>query len=147
MYNKQQVRYRLNHAELYIANTKPSGFCIEVGNLLHPTHVMVGVRVHIGTKSLEKVPSFIEVFGRTKTVFLSGGKVIQICMHNFTMYIQLPVSILKYFLCEVLFGIAIDTAGSPRWIDIPFTREESLQADKTFKLNCKCACLLQYSSD
>ena len=72
VYNKQQVRYRLNHAELYIANTKPSGFTIEIGNLLHLTHVMVGVRVHVGTKSLEKVPSFIEVFGRTKTVFLTG---------------------------------------------------------------------------
>ena len=72
VYNKQQVRYRLNHAELYIANTKPSGFSVEVSNLLHPTHVMVGVRVHVGTKSLEKVPSFVEVFGRTKTVFLTG---------------------------------------------------------------------------
>ena len=72
VYNKQQVRYRLNHADLYIANTKPSGFSVEVSNLLFPTHVMVGVRVHLGTKSLEKVPSFIEVFGRTKTVFLTG---------------------------------------------------------------------------
>ena len=33
---------------------------------------MVGVRVHVGKKSLEKIPSFIEVLGRTKTVFLSG---------------------------------------------------------------------------
>ena len=34
------------------------------------------------------------------------------------------------------------SAGSYRWIDIPFTREESLQADKTFKLNCEyCQCM------
>ena len=78
VYNKQQVRYRLNTGELYIANTKPSGFTMEIGNLLHPSHVMVGVRVHVGTKSLEKVPSFIEVFGRTKTVFLTGNQIMQI---------------------------------------------------------------------
>ena len=74
VYNKPQVRYRLNTADLYLANTKSGGFTIEVSNLLHPTHVMVGVRVHLGTKSLEKIPSFIEVFGRTKTVFLTGER-------------------------------------------------------------------------
>ena len=95
VYNKQQVRYRLNHADLYIANTKPSGFTIEVGNLLHPTHVMVGVRVHVGTKSLEKVPSFVEVFGRTKTVFLTGE---QIYMYMPPMHMH----ILPYPLCAVV---------------------------------------------
>ena len=74
VYNKQQVCYRLSTNDLYIANTKPAGFTIDVSNVLHATHVMVGVRVHLGTKSLEKVPSFVEVLGRTKTVFLSGEK-------------------------------------------------------------------------
>ena len=27
-----------------------------------------------------------------------------------------------------------------RWLDVPFTREESLQADKTFKINCELIC-------
>ena len=28
-------------------------------------------------------------------------------------------------------------ASCHRWVDIPFTREESLQADKLIKINCK----------
>lgn len=28
-------------------------------------------------------------------------------------------------------------SGASRWIDIPFNREESIQAGKTFKINCK----------
>ena len=37
-------------------------------------------------------------------------------------------------------------ANTHRWVDIPFTREESLQADKTIKINCKitysvCLCV------
>ena len=72
VYNKHQIRYRLSTAELYLANTKPAGFTMEVNNLLSSTHVMVGVRVLVGTKSMEKIPSFIEVFGRTRTIFLTG---------------------------------------------------------------------------
>ena len=39
---------------------------------------------------------------------------------------------------DFLVQCLVIVAGSPKWMDIPFTREESLQADKTFKLNCKC---------
>lgn len=28
-------------------------------------------------------------------------------------------------------------SGTARWFDFPFTREESLAADKSFKINCK----------
>ena len=68
VYNKQQVKHRLSTGGLYIANTKPSGFCIEVSNFLSSTTVMVGVRVQLGCRSLERAPSFIEVFGRTHNV-------------------------------------------------------------------------------
>ena len=68
VYNKQQVKHRLNTGGLYLANTKPGGFCIEISNLLSSTTVMVGVRVQLGCRSLERAPSFIEVFGRTHQV-------------------------------------------------------------------------------
>ena len=68
VYNKQQVKHRLSTGGLYIANTKPGGFCIEVSNFLSSTTVMVGVRVQLGCRSLERAPSFIEVFGRTHNV-------------------------------------------------------------------------------
>jgi len=29
------------------------------------------------------------------------------------------------------------SSGASRWIDIPLTREESIQAAKTFKINCE----------
>ena len=98
VYNKQQARHRLNANGLYIANTKPSGFTIEVCNLLS-TAVAVGVRVLLGCQSTEKAPSSIEVFSRSH-----------------------PVSF---------------PSGSYRWVDIPFTREETLQGYKTFKINCE----------
>ncbi len=101
IYNRGQVKTRLNASGLYLANNKPGGFFVEVTNTLASTMVMVGVRVLLGSQSLEKVPSFIEVFGRTH-----------------------PVSF---------------PAGMSRWVDVPFAREESLQADKTLTINCKYA--------
>lgn len=58
---------------------------------------MVGVRVLVGCQSLEKVPSYIEIFGRV-----------------------IPLSLTRN-----------------RWFDLPFTREESLTADKKFAIFCK----------
>lgn len=55
---------------------------------------MVGVRILIGCQSLEKAPSFVEIFGRVIQLSLTRN----------------------------------------RWFDLPFTREESLSADKKFSL-------------
>jgi E3 ubiquitin-protein ligase UBR4 len=99
VYNKEQVKQRLNVGGLYIANTKPGGFTIDVTNLQSDTTVMVGVRVLLGCRSLERTPSYIEVFGRKQEVTFPGG-------------------------------IA-------RWFDVPFSREESLQADKKCQIICK----------
>ena len=60
--------------------------------------VMVGLRVLVGSHSIERAPSSLEVFGRT----------IQI------------------------------NATRSRWIDVPFTRDESLTADKKVTLSSKC---------
>ena len=49
-------------------HTQISGFTIEVTNLQPDTTVIVGVRVLLGCRSLERTPSYIEVFGRRKEV-------------------------------------------------------------------------------
>ena len=61
--------------------------------------VMVGVRVLLGNKPPDRIPSYIEVFGRRTPCSMVGN--------------------------------------TPRWFDIPFTRDESLQSEKTLKLLCK----------
>ncbi|XP_067662559.1 E3 ubiquitin-protein ligase UBR4-like [Haliotis asinina] len=93
VYNVQQVKHRLNTTGMYIASTKPAGFTIELSNTNNTT-VMVGVRVMVGSQSLERAPSYLEVFGRTTQVNVNRA----------------------------------------RWIDMAFTREESLTADKKFNL-------------
>ena len=64
VYNVQQVKLRLQNNNLYIANTKPGGFQLEVTN--HDTNtVIVGIRVQVGAQNIDRVPSSIEVCGRT----------------------------------------------------------------------------------
>lgn len=99
VYNKQQILHRLNTSGLYIANTKPGGFVLEISNLQSATMVVTGIRVMLRSHSLEKTPSFVEVFGRT---------------HNVNM-----------------------ASAATRWIDVPFTRDESIQAEKRFKITCE----------
>ncbi|KAI0242917.1 E3 ubiquitin-protein ligase UBR4 [Lamellibrachia satsuma] len=89
IYNTAQVKHRLNTTGLYIASTKSTGFTIEITNL-NSNNVMVGLRILVGSQSLERLPSYFEIFGRT---------------------------------------IQINT-NRVRWYDMPFTREESLTADK-----------------
>ncbi|KAL5019292.1 hypothetical protein ScPMuIL_005014 [Solemya velum] len=67
VYNVQQVKHRLNTTGMYIASTKPSGFTMEIINTNGST-VMVGVRVLVGSQSLERAPSYLEVFGRVTQV-------------------------------------------------------------------------------
>ena len=58
---------------------------------------MVGLRVQLGMRSLEKTPTYIEIFGRMILLRLSRN----------------------------------------RWFDIPFTKAESLTADKKITITCK----------
>jgi len=43
------------------------GFSLEVSNT-NPGHVMVGVRVLVGSQSIDRAPSYIDIFGRTLPV-------------------------------------------------------------------------------
>ncbi|XP_066149479.1 E3 ubiquitin-protein ligase UBR4 isoform X2 [Euwallacea fornicatus] len=88
VYNVAQLKHRLNTTGLYIACNK-SPFQVEVTNN-DATMVMCGMRILAGTQDLQKVPSYVEIFGR-------------IISFNIT---------------------------KSRWYDVPFSREESLQADK-----------------
>ena len=74
VYNRQQLKHRLNLNSLYIVSTKSSGFSLEVSSSHHNTITMVGIRVMLGSKSTEKAPSYVEVFGRTHQVRGEGGK-------------------------------------------------------------------------
>ncbi|XP_070812261.1 LOW QUALITY PROTEIN: E3 ubiquitin-protein ligase UBR4 [Pituophis catenifer annectens] len=70
VYNAQQIKHRLNSTGMYVANTKPGGFTLEVTNN-NSTMVMTGMRVQIGTQAIERAPSYLEVFGRTLQLNLS----------------------------------------------------------------------------
>ncbi|KAL3872340.1 hypothetical protein ACJMK2_040271 [Sinanodonta woodiana] len=72
VYNIQQVKHRLNTTGMYIASAKPAGFSIEISNT-SPSTVMVGVRVLLGSPSLERSPSYLEVFGRSTRVSHNFG--------------------------------------------------------------------------
>lgn len=54
---------------LFFQFLKPGGFSIEINNT-NNCNVMVGVRVSVGNMSIERAPSFLEVFGRTVQVNL-----------------------------------------------------------------------------
>lgn len=82
---------------IVVSDLQPNGFNIEISNS-NPRVVMVGVRIQIGCQSVEKAPSFVEIFGRV---------------------IQLVIT-------------------RNRWVDLAFTREESLSADKKFSLFSMC---------
>jgi E3 ubiquitin-protein ligase UBR4 len=73
VYNSQQVKLRLNTTGMYIASSKQGGFEIKVNNPVATT-VMVGVRIQVGCQSLERAPSYLEVFGRQIPVSLTRNR-------------------------------------------------------------------------
>ena len=71
VYNVQQIKHRLQTTSLYIANTKPTGFELEISNL-DANQVIVGIRVMLGSQDTSRVPSYIEVFGRRLPIGIGG---------------------------------------------------------------------------
>ncbi len=71
IYSVQQLRHRLQTSGLYIANTKPGGFSLEVANN-DSNQVIVGLRIHLGTQDIIRVPSTIEILGRSVAIKMSG---------------------------------------------------------------------------
>ena len=73
VYNIQQVKVRLQNNNLYIANTKPGGFQMEISNN-DSNSVIVAIRVLLGSQDTVRVPSTIEIFGRPMQVNLSTAR-------------------------------------------------------------------------
>ncbi|XP_016138625.1 E3 ubiquitin-protein ligase UBR4 [Sinocyclocheilus grahami] len=73
VYNGQQIKHRLNSTGMYVANTKPGGFTVEVVNN-NNSMVMTGMRVQVGTQAIERAPSYIEIFGRTLQLNLTRSR-------------------------------------------------------------------------
>jgi hypothetical protein len=75
VYNAQQLKSRLNLSNTRtVLSNKPDGFNIEItyngasstaaASTSSSNMLIVGVRVHLGTSSVERVPAFFEVLGR-----------------------------------------------------------------------------------
>ncbi|ODM96234.1 E3 ubiquitin-protein ligase UBR4, partial [Orchesella cincta] len=73
IYNVAQLKNRLNSAGMYVVSTKSIGFNLEVVNN-DGSMVITGIRVLLGSQETTKVPSFIQVFGRTITVTISRAR-------------------------------------------------------------------------
>eukprot|EP00095_Tigriopus_kingsejongensis_P009320 maker-scaffold486_size158769-snap-gene-0.26 protein:Tk09320 transcript:maker-scaffold486_size158769-snap-gene-0.26-mRNA-1 annotation:"e3 ubiquitin-protein ligase ubr4" len=105
VYNVQQLKHRLNTSGLYIANTKPNGFNLEVTNN-DSNKVMVGVRVMIGSQDMAKVASYFEIFGRATHV--SPGL-------NHPRWFDFPLSREESLQADkkltIFFGSSLDPAG------------------------------------
>ena len=73
-----QVKQRLQTSGLYIANTKPGGFTLEVTNS-DPNTVMVGVRVLVGSQDTTRVPTSLENSGRTVNMTVLRPRWVEFC--------------------------------------------------------------------
>ena len=78
VYNVNQIKQRLQTSGLYIANTKPGGFTMEVSNTDTNT-VMVGIRVMLGSQDLTRVPASMEMFGRTVHISVVRPRWVEFC--------------------------------------------------------------------
>ena len=103
VYNIQQVKVRLQNNNLYIANTKPGGFQMEISNN-DSNSVIVAIRVLLGSQDTVRIPSTIEIFGRPLQVNLSRAR-----------WFELPLTREESIQCNgkltVTFGPTLDPDG------------------------------------
>lgn len=103
VYNIQQVKLRLQNNNLYIANTKPGGFQMDITNN-DPNTVIVAIRVLLGTQDTVRVPSTIELFGRPLHVNLSQAR-----------WFEFPLTREESIQCQgkltITFGPTMDLEG------------------------------------
>lgn len=64
VYNAQQIKQRLNTANMSIVSTKLTGFSVEVTNP-DSALVMTGIRVSFNGQEAQRTPAYIEAFGRS----------------------------------------------------------------------------------
>ena len=78
VYNVGQVKQRLQTNGLYIANTNPVGFSMDITNSDTNT-VMVAIRVLLGTQDVSRVPSSLEILGRSTHITLLRPRWVEFC--------------------------------------------------------------------
>lgn len=91
VYNVAQLKHRLNTTGAYVVCTKPLGFSLEVtnndsnmvmtGNILFIYFLYVflmfcssGIRVLVGSQDPQRAPSFVDIFGRIVTFFVTRSR-------------------------------------------------------------------------
>ncbi|UJR08441.1 hypothetical protein I4U23_012711 [Adineta vaga] len=81
VYNVAQLKLRLSTPGLFIANVRTGGFTLEVINKDSDNMVITGVRIHVGSYSMDKCPQYFELFGRTvHTNSLQGPRFYDLCL-------------------------------------------------------------------
>jgi len=81
VYNVAQLKLRLSTPGMFIANVRTGGFTLEVINKDSDNMVVTGVRIHIGSYSMDKCPQYFEFFGRTVQVNnLQGPRWYDLCL-------------------------------------------------------------------
>ncbi|RZF46968.1 hypothetical protein LSTR_LSTR017013 [Laodelphax striatellus] len=73
IYNPQQIKHRLNTTGMYVVSTRMTGSTLEITNN-DSAHVITGIRVLLGNQDAHRVPSYIEVFGRSIQTTLSRNR-------------------------------------------------------------------------
>lgn len=65
----------------YVCSTKPNGFTLEIRNSSDASRsLLVGCRILLGTHSLERVPTYFQVFSRRMPVKLQRQRWFDICL-------------------------------------------------------------------
>ncbi|CAF3628387.1 unnamed protein product [Adineta steineri] len=81
VYNVAQLKLRLSTPGMFIANVRTGGFTLEVINKDSDNMVITGIRIHIGSYSLDKSPQYFELFGRTIHINnLQGPRWYDLCL-------------------------------------------------------------------
>ena len=68
VYNVAQLKLRFSTPGMFVANVRTGGFTVEIINKDSENMVVTGVRIHIGSYSMDKSPQYFEIFGRAVQV-------------------------------------------------------------------------------
>jgi E3 ubiquitin-protein ligase UBR4 len=81
VYNVAQLKLRLSTPGMFVANVRTGGFTLEVINKDSDNMVITGVRIHVGSYSMDKCPQYFELFGRTVHINnLQGPRWYDLCL-------------------------------------------------------------------
>ncbi|XP_022651482.1 E3 ubiquitin-protein ligase UBR4-like isoform X4 [Varroa destructor] len=73
VYNREQLKTRLCSNSLYVVCTKSGGFKLDVINS-DSSMVITGLRIAVGSQDIQRVPPYVELFGRTINLACSRAR-------------------------------------------------------------------------